>query len=82
VYDDSARLITTLDPNLKQTKDVLDRVQGSGRCSRTLRTNLAQTKIFINLNDRKLVFGDITKEGDIINLTYLDRGIGGAIADF
>jgi hypothetical protein len=41
VYDDSARLITSLDPQKKESREVLDRVQGSGKCSRTLRTNLA-----------------------------------------
>jgi hypothetical protein len=28
------------------------------------------------------VFADITKEGDLTNVSYLDRGIGGPIADY
>jgi hypothetical protein len=82
VYDDSARKITTVEPKTYKTKDVLENVLGSARSAKTLRLNLAQTKIFMNHNDRKIVFGDITKEGNIVNLSYLDRGVGGAIADY
>ena len=28
------------------------------------------------------MFGDVTKDGDIINISYLDRGVGGMIADY
>lgn len=82
VYDDSANAIWTLNVASHKMTEVYKNIVGSTRCSRTLRVNMAQDKLFVNANDHRILFGDITSDARLQNLTFVDRGVGGPIADF
>lgn len=82
VYDDSANSIWTINAVSHEMKEAFKNIVGSTRCSRTLRVNMAQDKLFVNTNDHRILIGDITSECGLQNLTFVDRGVGGPIADF
>ena len=77
VYDDTAKAIAILSPTKKMLTYAIDGVQGSFRSAKTLRLDFSQKRIFINHNDEMIIFGDIQHDGQIKNLTYVSRGVGG-----
>ena len=81
LYDDGARTVSTFITKDNVLNIIMQRVVGS-TTGKTLRLNLEGTQIFVNFNRKKLVFGDITKEATFTNMAYVDRGVGGPIADF
>lgn len=76
VYDDTAKAIGMLSPQEKMLTYVINGVQGSFKSAKTLRVDFSQKKLFVNHNDEMIIFGDIQLDGHVVNLTYVQRGLG------